>query len=127
MSATSPWIELPSPPRRGDALRRYADGLGSLLVGILVGALALSALRVHVTDLRYRRAEALQQEQQLEDEQRRLAVEVQAAKDPMRLQELARAQGFVTPERVITLSPGRGVAGARERAFADARARERAR
>ena len=98
-SATSPWIELSVPERR--RVPRRPRGIAPLLAGVLLAGLALSALRVHVTELRYRRAEALQEEQRLLDEQRQLTVEVQGFKDPMRLQELARAQGFVTPERVI--------------------------
>ena len=101
MTATSPWIELPIPERR--RLRGRPRGVGALLLGLLLAALALSALRVHVTELRYRRAEALQQEQRLMDEQRLLTVEVQSHKDPMRLQQFAKAQGFVPPERVIEL------------------------
>ncbi len=101
MTAISPWIEL-SIPDRPRAPRR-PRGLGALLAGILLAALALSALRVHVTDLCYRRAEALHEEQRLQDEQRLLSVEVQGLKDPMRMREVARAQGFVSPERVIEL------------------------
>lgn len=102
MTATSPWIELSVPTRRRAPLPRTA-GVGSLIFGVLLAALALSALRVQVTDLRYRHAEAMQLEQQLLDEQRRLAVEVQSLKDPMRLQELARTLGFETPERIVEL------------------------
>lgn len=102
MTATSPWIELSAPPARRPRLPR-PEGIGSLIFGVLLAALALSALRVQVTDLRYRHAEAMQLEQQLLDEQRRLSVEVQSLKDPMRLQELAKAQGFVTPERIVRL------------------------
>lgn len=108
MSATSPWIEIPVSTTHRTTPRRRPEGIGSLLVGILLAGLLLSALRVHVTEIRYQRAEALQQEQLLQDEQRRLTVQVQSGKDPMRLQELARAQGFVTPERVITLAYARG-------------------
>jgi len=101
MTAISPWIELSIPERK--PVRRRPQGLGSLIAGVLLAGLALSALRVHVTQLRYDRADALQEEQRLLDEQRQLTVEVQARKDPMRLQELARTQGFVPPERVIDL------------------------
>ena len=57
MTAISPWIELSIPDR--SRTPRRPRGLGALLAGILLAALALSALRVHVTDLCYRRAEAL--------------------------------------------------------------------
>ena len=102
MTATSPWIELSAPPRRGFRLR-MPEGVGSFIFGVLLAALALSSLRVQVTDLRYRHADAMKLEHQLVDEKRRLEVEVQGLKDPMRLQELARAQGFVTPERIVRL------------------------
>lgn len=101
MTAPSPWLEELTTPRRRVLGR--PRGLGPVLAGILLAGLLLSALRVHVTELRYRRAEALQEEQRLLDEQRRLTVELQGARDPMRLQELARARGFLTPERVIDL------------------------
>jgi cell division protein FtsL len=104
MTATSPWIELSLPAKR--RVPRRLIGFGPLLLGILLAGLALSALRVHVTELRYRRAEALQQEERLQDEQRRLTVEVQGHKDPMRLKRQALAQGFVSPERVIELGTG---------------------
>jgi hypothetical protein len=101
MTAISPWIELSIPDRKPP--RRRPVGLASLIAGVLLAGLALSALRVHVTQLRYDRADALQEEQRLLDEQRQLTVSVQGYKAPMRLQELARAQGFVPPERVIDL------------------------
>jgi hypothetical protein len=101
MTATTPWIELSTPERR--RARRRPQGLAALLAGVLLAGLALSALRVQVTELRYQRAAALEEEQRLLDEQRQLTVEAQGRKDPMRLQELARAQGFVAPERVIEL------------------------
>jgi predicted nucleic acid-binding protein len=101
MTAISPWIELSLSERRRPRKRRQE--LAALLAGVLLAGLALSALRVHVTELRYRRAEALQEEQRLLDQQRQLTVDVQGRRDPMRLQELARAQGFVSPERVIDL------------------------
>ncbi|MCC6642715.1 MAG: hypothetical protein IT386_16265 [Deltaproteobacteria bacterium] len=101
MTATSPWIELSIPERR--RTRRRPDGLGALFLGVLLAALALSALRVHVTQLRYERAAALTEEQHLADEERRLAAAVQSMKDPRRLAELAKAQGFVRPERLLDL------------------------
>jgi hypothetical protein len=104
MTATSPWIELSLPARR--RVPRRLIGFGPLLLGILLAGLALSALRVHVTELRYRRAEALQLEERLQDEQGSLSVEVQSYKDPMRLKRQALAQGFVSPERVIDLGVG---------------------
>ncbi|CAG0982659.1 hypothetical protein MYXO_01946 [Myxococcaceae bacterium] len=102
MTATSPWIELSVPERRSLRLRLPA-GIGSVLFGVLLAALALSALRVRATDLRYRHADAMKLEQQLLDEKRRLEVEVQSLKDPMRLQQIAREQGFATPERIVRL------------------------
>jgi len=104
MTATHPWIELPSPPVR--SVRRRPLGLSSLLLGVVLAGLALSTLRVHVTRLRYERAEALQEERALLDEQHRLRVEVQALRQPTRLRTLAHSQGFGTPTRVIDLTEG---------------------
>ncbi len=101
MTATSPWIELSFPER--PRARRRPQGLGALLLGVLIAGLALSALRVHVTELRYRRAEALEEERRLTEEERRLSVAVQGLKDPRRLAELAKSQGFARPGRVVDL------------------------
>lgn len=101
MTATSPWIELTLPDRR--PARRIPNGLGALALGVLLAALLLSALRIQVTELRYQRADALEEEQRLADDHRRLTAELQEQRTPIRLQEIARAQGFVTPERVIEL------------------------
>ncbi len=107
MTATSPWIELSIPERR--PVRRIPHGTGALTIGVLLAALLLSALRIHVTELRYQRADALEEERRLGDEHRGLTAEVQGQRTPIQLQALARAQGFVTPERVIEL-PGRTAA-----------------
>ncbi len=101
MTATTPWIELSIPTRR--PARPRPKGLGFVLVAILISGLGLSALRVHVTELRYQRAEALELEKRLQDEERALTVELQGLKDPMRLQALAKARGFTTPVRLMEL------------------------
>lgn len=101
MTATSPWIELSIPER--PRARRRPEGLGALLLGVVLAALALSALRVHVTELRYQRADALATEQRLTEQERQLSVAVQGLKDPRRLSEVAKASGFVRPERVLDL------------------------
>lgn len=101
MSAVHPSIDWNATPRR--RVLRRPPGLGSLLLGVVLAGLFLSALRVHVTQLRYARAEALEEERHLLDEAHRLEVEVQGLRHPIRLQGLARSLGFATPERVIEL------------------------
>jgi hypothetical protein len=76
------------------------------LAGLLLAALALTALRLDLIRARYGLADALSEEQRLLAEERSLTVEVRRLRDPARLAKLARERGFVRPEQVIDLEPG---------------------
>jgi hypothetical protein len=86
----------------GSRLRRQ---LPALLVGGLLAALALAALRVDLIRVRYALGEAMKEEQTLLDERARLIADVRELRDPSRLAELAARMGFERPERVIE-APG---------------------
>jgi hypothetical protein len=91
-------------PRRS---RRDRPALHAALVGSACALLLLAGLRVQLTELRYRLAEATRREQALDETRRELIVEVRRLRDPKRLAELAARQGFVRPESVIDLrEPG---------------------
>jgi len=103
-SERAPWSLAP-----GALLRQWAL---PCVVGALVAALALTALRVDLLRARYGLAEAVREEQALRLEESELTVELRRLRDPARLAELAREQGFVRPDRVIEVAapaadPGR--------------------
>lgn len=77
--------------------------LGWLLVATLVGALGLAALRIDILRLRYALGEAIEQEKQLGQLQRRHQATLESLRDPSRLAALARQRGFERPERVLEL------------------------
>jgi len=88
-------------PRRS---RRDRRALLAALVGGACALLLLAGLRVQLTELRYRLAEATREEHALDQTRRELIVEVRRLRDPKHLEELAARQGFVRPEAVIDLS-----------------------
>lgn len=94
-------VHSPSTPELAGLLRVWAL---PCVAGALVAALALTALRVDLLRARYGLAEAVREEQTLRAEERELTVELRRLRDPARLAELAREQGFVRPERVIDLA-----------------------
>jgi hypothetical protein len=78
-----------------------------VFAGLLLAALALTALRLDVLRARYGLAEALRAGQELAALESELTVQVRRLRDPARLAELARARGFVRPEQVVDLdAPG---------------------
>jgi len=97
-------------PTRGRAGSPLAHGpLLALGATALAVALAFSALRSEIVDLRYRAADVLAEERALADTRSTLAVEVSELRDPQRLVRIARERGFVRPRRLILLeAEGRG-------------------
>ncbi len=87
-------------PRRS---RRDRRAIHAALLGAACGLLLLAGLRVQLTELRYRLAEATREEHALDETRRELIVEVRRLRDPKRLAELAAHQGFVRPESMIDL------------------------
>jgi len=87
-------------PRRS---RRDRRAIHALLLGGACALLLLAGLRVQLTELRYRLAEATREEHALDQTARELIVEVRGLRDPKRLAEFAARQGFARPESVIDL------------------------
>jgi hypothetical protein len=87
-------------PRRA---RRDRRAVHAVLLGAACALLLLAGLRVQLTELRYRLAEATREEHALDETRRQLIVEVRRLRDPKQLAELAARQGFVRPESVIDL------------------------
>jgi len=87
-------------PRRA---RRDRRAVHAALLGAACALLLLAGLRVQLTELRYRLAEATREEHALDETRRELIVEVRRLRDPKHLAELAARQGFVRPESVIDL------------------------
>jgi cell division protein FtsL len=75
-----------------------------IAVGTLAAALVIASLRVSILRLRYQLSAAVTEETELLAQQREITVELRELRDPTRLRELAKEQGFVRPERVIQLS-----------------------
>jgi hypothetical protein len=92
-------------PRRG---RRDRREIFAALLGGACALLLLAGLRVQLTELRYRLAEATREEHALDETRRELIVEVRRLRDPKHLAEFAARQGFVRPESVIDLRAARG-------------------
>ena len=87
-------------PRRR---RRDRWAVHAVLLGAACALLLLAGLRVQLTELRYRLAEATREERALDETRRELIVEVRRLREPKHLAELATRQGFVRPESVIDL------------------------
>ena len=73
------------------------------LVGALIAALCLAALRVDLIRQRYDLAEAMNTEKQLLEQKRLLTAQGRRLRDPARLARLAAERGFVRPERLIDI------------------------
>ena len=82
--------------------RRESHPLWIALAGILV-ALSVTALRIDILRMRYGLGEALETEQALVEEKRRLTAQVRRLRNPTRLTQLAIERGLRRPERVIDL------------------------
>jgi hypothetical protein len=90
-----------APMRRGAGGRRRL--LSAALVGALMAALLLAALRIDLIRQGYDLAAAMREEQELLGEQHVLTARVRSLRDPARLALLARRLHFERPERVIEL------------------------
>ncbi len=75
-----------------------------VLVGLAVG-LALGVLRIDVLRTQYALSEATEKEQELQEEQRRIRVQGRQFRAPGQLVQMAREEGFVSPERIVDLEP----------------------
>ncbi len=94
-----------APIRR--AAKRHSRLLPVALVGALMAALCLAALRIDLIRQGYALAAAVREERELLEERRLLTARVRSLRDPARLARLASRLNFERPERVIELStPG---------------------
>lgn len=104
MSATTQedWLrkDLAS-PREG---ARRALPILPITLGVFLAYVGLVALRGQIQRLAYELGGAMQTEQQLLERERAAQAAVRELRDPRRLRELAVAQGFVVPERVIEIA-----------------------
>jgi len=75
----------------------------AVLIGCVAAALLLAALRVDILRLRYALMDVTAEEELLLQRKNTLTVEVRKLRDPGRLREIAEAQGFTNPDRVIPL------------------------
>ena len=74
-----------------------------ITLGVFIAYVGLVALRGQIQRLAYELGGAVQTEQQLLERERAAQAALRELRDPRRLRELAVAQGFVVPERVIEL------------------------
>lgn len=96
-------------------LRRVLDKLGfAALIGIVLAALLLVALRVNLLALSYRYGDALEESEALRQRKWQLTLQRSQLRDPLDLVRRARELGFRPPERVIEL-PFRGREEGQER------------
>ena len=91
------------PRARGPA---WPATLPALLVGVLLAALAIAALRVDLIRVRYGLGQAMREEKELLEQDRTLRARVGSLRDPIRLAHLAPRYGLARPVRVLELSPG---------------------
>jgi hypothetical protein len=73
------------------------------LVGALMAALCLAALRIDLIRQGYAQAAAMREEKELLEEHHLLTARVRSLRDPTRLARLARRLDFERPERVIEI------------------------
>lgn len=85
----------------------------ALLVGAVVAALALAALRVEVIRQRYALAEVMQEQKRLLERRAALTAQMRSLRDPARLARLAQEMQLGRPERVIDLAAPAVSAGPR--------------
>lgn len=75
-----------------------------ITLGVFLAYVGLVAVRGEIQRLAYELGGAMQTEQQLQQRERAAQASVRELRDPRRLREIAVAQGFVVPERVIPLA-----------------------
>ena len=83
---------------------RVRFSLPLVLAGLAVG-LALGVLRIDVLRTQYALSEATSKERELQEEQRRITVQIRKFRAPGPLVQMAREEGFVSPERIVDLEP----------------------
>ena len=83
---------------------RVRFSLPLVLAGLAVG-LALGVLRIDVLRTQYALSEATVKERELQEEQRRITVQMRQFRAPRQLVQMAREEGFVSPERIVDLEP----------------------
>ena len=88
--------------RKMDRRRRL---LPVVLVGALMAALCLAALRIDLIRQGYALAAAMREEKELLEERRLLTARVRSLRDPARLARLASRLDFERPGRVIEIGP----------------------
>ena len=89
-------------PIRREANRR-SRLLPVALVGALLAALCLAALRIDLIRQRYALAAAMREEKELLEEHHLLTARVRSLRDPARLARLAHRLDFERPKRVIEI------------------------
>ena len=85
--------------------RRFAT---LALLGMLLAALCLAALRIDLIRVGYGLAEGVREEKVLLEERRALQARLGSLRDPTRLAQLAAKRQLARPERVVELSALRG-------------------
>jgi hypothetical protein len=94
-----------------DFARRFGERPGTsrvgaaLVVGVLLGALLLVALRIDILRMRYAVSRALEQETELRGRQREFVLETRRLRHPGRLAEIALDLGYVRPTDLVRLPP----------------------
>jgi hypothetical protein len=83
--------------------RRASRLIAPTLVGLLIAAIGLVALRTEVLKLRYELAALHEREQTLDAQTRDLTVQMRQLRDPRRLSARASTLGFRRPDRLIDL------------------------
>lgn len=78
--------------------------LPAVLIGLLLGALLLVALRIDLIRARYDLATALREERTLEEERQQLTAQLRALSDPQQLVKRAAELELGRPERILDLS-----------------------
>ncbi|MDW7709740.1 MAG: cell division protein FtsL [Deferrisomatales bacterium] len=100
MSVTKPAraLALPAPPWSLPALGRWGVRAGVFAL-CLFSALLLTAARLEITRLHYDLSDLYRQKEAVGAEVSRLEVEAATLSSSRRIEELAKTQGFVYPDR----------------------------
>ena len=105
MSATTQEDWLRKDLARPRDARQRALPLLPIALGVFIAYVGLVALRGQIQRLAYELGASVQTEQLLRGREQAAVVAVRQRRDPRRLRELAAAQGFAVPERVVELAP----------------------
>ncbi len=97
--------------RRHRRMHRERRRVAPLVVGALLAALTLAAVRIEVIRLRYDLADAVSEEKALLEQHRALTFEVRALRNPIRLSEFAERMGLGQPARVVEIPTEAEAAG----------------